>query len=209
MPNKKPRRVAIMRGAAIQTEAVEHDVAGYLPASINAANDESARIKAEQERGFKVGFDLGRDDGYKQVVAQNREWQARCEAAVQALEAAAADLRAREVTALHEVADQTALLSLLIAEQILQRDVAQQADPGQDAIRRVLGDLPDDGPLQIHLSPDDLETLGEIDTLFVGREFSVLPDQAVASGSVVMRCNATTIDGNITTALERARQQLR
>ena len=65
MPNKKPRRVAIMRGAAIQTEAVEHDVAGYLPASINAANDESARIKAEQERGFKVGFDLGRDDGYK------------------------------------------------------------------------------------------------------------------------------------------------
>lgn len=209
MPNKKPRRVAIMRGAAIQTEAVEHDVAGYLPASINAANDESARIKAEQERGFKVGFDLGRDDGYKQVVAQNREWQARCEAAVQALEAAAADLRAREVTALHEVADQTALLSLLIAEQILQRDVAQQADPGQDAIRRVLGDLPDDGPLQIHLSPDDLETLGEIDTLFVGREFSVLPDQAVASGSVVVRCNATTIDGNITTALERARQQLR
>ena len=209
MPTKKPRRVAIMRGAAIQTEAVEHDVAGYLPASINAANDESARIKAEQERGFKVGFDLGRDDGYKQVVAQNREWQARCEAAVQALEAAAADLRAREVTALHEVADQTALLSLLIAEQILQRDVAQQADPGQDAIRRVLGDLPDDGPLQIHLSPDDLETLGEIDTLFVGREFSVLPDQAVASGSVVVRCNATTIDGNITTALERARQQLR
>ena len=209
MPNKKPRRVAIMRGAAIQTEAVEHDVAGYLPASINAANDESARIKAEQERGFKVGFDLGRDDGYKQVVAQNREWQARCKAAVQALEAAAADLRAREVTALHEVADQTALLSLLIAEQILQRDVAQQADPGQDAIRRVLGDLPDDGPLQIHLSPDDLETLGEIDTLFVGREFSVLPDQAVASGSVVVRCNATTIDGNITTALERARQQLR
>ena len=209
MPNKKPRRVAIMRGAAIQTEAVEHDVAGYLPASINAANDESARIKAEQERGFKVGFDLGRDDGYKQVVAQNREWQARCEAAVQALEAAAADLRAREVTALHEVADQTALLSLLIAEQILQRDVAQQADPGQDAIRRVLGDLPDDGPLQIHLSPDDLKTLSEIDTLFVGREFSVLPDQAVASGSVVVRCNATTIDGNITTALERARQQLR
>lgn len=143
------------------------------------------------------------------MVAQNREWQARCEAAVQALEAAAADLRAREVTALHEVADQTALLSLFIAEQILQRDVAQQADPGQDAIRRVLGDLPDDGPLQIHLSPDDLETLGEIDTLFVGREFSVLPDQAVASGSVVVRCNATTIDGNITTALERARQQLR
>lgn len=209
MSNKKPRRVAIMRGASIQTEAVEHDVAGYLPASINAANDELARIKAEQERGFKVGFDLGRDDGYKQVVAQNREWAERCEAAVQALEAAAAELRAREVTALYEVADQTAMLSLLIAQQILQRDVAQQADPGMDAIRRVLGDLPEDGPLQLHLSPDDIETLGDIEGLFVGRSFQVLPDQSVSSGSVVVRCNATTIDGNINSALERARQQLR
>ncbi|WP_336250249.1 FliH/SctL family protein [Stomatohabitans albus] len=209
MPNRKPRRVAIMRGASIEQEVIEHDVAGYLPASINAANDEAARIKAEQERGFKVGFDRGRDEGYKEVVAQNREWVKRCQAAVEAIEAAAADLRSREESALHHVADQTAMLSLLIAEQILQRDVALQANPGLDAIKRILGDLPDDGPLQIHLSPDDIETLDDVQNLFVGREFTVLPDAAVESGSALVRSNATTIDGNIATALERARQQLR
>lgn len=209
MTNSKPRRVAIMRGATIQDEVIEHDVASYLPASINAANDEAARIKAEQERGFKVGFDRGRDDGYKEVVAQNREWVKRCKAAVEALEAAAADLRAREETRLQDVADQTALLSLYIAEQILRRDIAQQANPGKDAIRRVLGSLPEDGPLEIHLSPVDVETLGDIDDLFVGRDVTVLPDTHVDSGSVIVRCHATTIDGNIDSAIERARTQLR
>jgi flagellar assembly protein FliH len=79
------------------------------------------------------------------------------------------------------------------------------ANPGQDAVSRVLA--LDEGmqPATVRLNPGDIEALEEVD---LGRVLNVVADPSVEPGGAVVEIGRATLDGQLGPALERVRQVL-
>lgn len=205
-------RVGILRGTGTGQRAVVPVVADPRrhgrPDVIDTAAIDDIRQRAQDE-GFRSGYEAGVAAAREETQAAVDEAKARFGAALGALTDAAADLREREAHALVDLADQTALLALRIAEIVLDREVATATDPGRDAIARAVAYAPTEGPIRFRLNPADLATLGDIGDLTPGREHELVPDPTVAIGGCVAQVGATRVDAQLSEALGRVAEVLR
>jgi flagellar assembly protein FliH len=184
---------------------------------ITADHMDPARIEAAMRDGYATGhaagYEDGRTAGYSAGEAAGR--------------ATLEHERHRFVSALQAVGDQLRLLAeseaavranfeaavvetaLAVAEAILGRELAVNADPGRDAIARALAVAPSGAAkATVRLHPDDAARLGDLDLIAPGLEVGIVADHSVAPGDCILTMGDTSVDAGVATALERVRKAL-
>jgi flagellar assembly protein FliH len=96
-------------------------------------------------------------------------------------------------------------LAFAVVEALLGRELALAANPGREAVARVLA--LDEGmqPATVRMNPTDIAAFGEDD---LGRVVSVVADPAVEPGGAVVEIGRATLDAQLGPAVERVREIL-
>jgi flagellar assembly protein FliH len=130
-------------------------------------------------------------------------------AALSALATAASALEARAVAPAAELTDAVVTGAFELATALLGRELTLAAEPGLDAIRRALVLVPENRPVCARLNPDDASvTRAGLASAELGREVLIVADPSVEPGGAVVDCDATRVDAQLGTALERVREVL-
>jgi flagellar assembly protein FliH len=135
---------------------------------------------------------------------------------LQALQAAAEDLRRRTLTITDEISDQVLAAAVELAETLLGRELRDPEVAAPAALARVLGLAPADQPVTVWLSPLDHETLtgpggsALIDSVegATGRGLTFETDPELRSGDARARYASTSIDARLSAGVDRLREYL-
>jgi flagellar biosynthesis/type III secretory pathway protein FliH len=142
--------------------------------------------------------------------------------AAAAAEARVAEIRALVATATDKLAEAAnvapavleenlATLAVIVARQIVQREVALDGNVIADLVRRSLTEFPIDQALRIRVNPMDLALLtmnGDKAPITGKYEVSWLADNRISRGGVLIEGRDRIIDGRVDTALERAYRKM-
>jgi flagellar assembly protein FliH len=172
---------------------------------------------AGMAQGYAAGWAEGRkraqeaaDEAAAERAAADEQARARLRADQQALVASLADVVARCDAVLAErqelLATEAVDLGLRIAEAVLGRELAAMTDPGAEALRRALAEVPPTVAATVRLHPADAAALDPAET--AGRPVTVVADPAVATGGAVLETEVSTVDASLETAFARVRGAL-
>lgn len=209
-------RGRVLRGAAASVasgSSLGHASIAHLApldaaaaAVVEEAATEARRLAHEQ--GFAAGLADGMAEADERIRTHEAARTAACDRAMQAAAAAAADLRSRHAVALAEIEDAVVELAFELATAVVGRELELAASPGRDAVARALALAPPAGPATVRLHPVDADTIGSMTDLAPGRDVVVVPDGSVEPAGCIVEVGACTVDAQISTALERAREAL-
>ena len=160
--------------------------------------DDSAEHEAAIAEAFAQGFSEGESSA-----------QDRIGPALAALSTAAHHLHDAVDLAAESAMNHAVDLALELTSLLLRRVLAATTKPGADAIRRTLELLPHRQQLTFRLCGDDIESLGDLGELLGSRSFDVLADSTLSPGDVVVEYDSGSIDGRLSSALDRVAQELR
>jgi flagellar assembly protein FliH len=171
----------------------------YLNRNVEAMEADSA---AAIRRGYDEGYAEGLARAAADEAARQSEEAQKTAGALAALTRAVAAAEEAERRVLAEVQVAAPKLAFAIVEAILGRELALAANPGQEAVARVLA--LDEGmqPATVRLNPADIEAL---DQMGLGREVQVVADPAVERGGALVEIGRATLDGQLGSAMERVR----
>jgi flagellar assembly protein FliH len=165
------------------------------------------------EAGAAAAVRRGYDDGYAEGLAAaaadaagiREEEVRRATAALSALSRAVAAAEEAERTMRAEIQAAAPKLAFALVEALLGRELALAANPGREAVARVLA--LDEGmqPATVRMNPADIAAFGEGD---LGRVVSVVADPAVERGGAVVEIGRATLDAQLGPAVERVREIL-
>jgi flagellar assembly protein FliH len=172
---------------------------------------ESALSAEERAKLIDEGYARGLADGERKG---RMAMQAQLNDVVQVVDQVA--------TQIHEVAslapgileENVAALAVIVARQIVAREVALDRDLVADLVRRALTEFPVDQSVRIRVNPVDLALLslnpdgGDTTPITNNRDASWLADPRVARGGCLVEGRDRIIDGRIDTALERAYRRM-
>ena len=167
----------------------------------NAAREDAARV------GYEDGFQAGLRDAAVEAAARAEHTQAALNNALAALDAAAAELAARQAGTVADMEARITTIALQIAEAVVGREIAMSSAAGRDAIARALQLAPGRAAATARLNPQDVEAVGDLSTL-TQRPVTVVADPSVESGGCVLDVGPCRIDAQITPALARVREVL-
>jgi flagellar assembly protein FliH len=155
--------------------------------------------------GYEAGYAEGRRDAEAAAIETERENVARIESAVSALRRSvdAAHSAYKDRSAEFESAVPRFAFDLL--EALFGRESVLAVDPGREAVARALALEESTLPAVARLSPDDAETIGELADLWPSRPLTVVADPMVEPGGALVEVGSTTIDSQLSRALERVR----
>lgn len=194
-------------------------VTSFVPVPLSAASSPSATSLAEQDSARAVGYAQGWAAG-RRAAAVDRAREAADEAQrarlrEQAVESAliavrrAADQLGATVVARSE--ELTGLIvdgAIELAAAVLGRELALSCDPGLEAVRRAVAEMPAGRPVVVHLNPGDLAALDTAAATGGAHEVRLVGDPALGRGDAVAVQDDTTVDARVAAALERARTVL-
>lgn len=178
--------------------------------TFSAAHSDSYRTPAElHEASHQSAFTTGYNDGLAQaradIAAATEDANNRVRYALSALQVAIDSFEQRDAVSLVEIEDVVARTAVEIASEILQREVGVSRNPGTEAIARAMRLAPARGEVVVRLHPSDFETLGMSTLDAHGREIQLVADVNVERGGCLATIGDTTIDAQISTALQRVR----
>lgn len=176
----------------------------HVLAPVSAAEREAV-FEAARRDGFDAGITEGRSLGRHEALETARP---DVSFALTALAEAIEDLHRRDEVAAGEFAKRTVDLALAIAESVIGRELQVATTSGRDALVRAMTVAPDRGPAVARLHPLDVATLRETDHVVDGRPIDVIADASVERGGSIVTVGSTTIDAQLTGALERVRHEL-
>jgi len=163
-----------------------------------AAAEERSRLIAE---GYASGFAEGQRKGIESCQARVSESLALMEKLTTQLNAAAA-------LAPSILEENIAAISVIVARQIVGREVATTPEIVADLVRRALTEFPIEQAVRIRVHPVDLSllTLAGAGTQPItgSREASWLADVRIGRGGCLIEGRDRIVDGRIDAALERA-----
>lgn len=168
------------------------------------AEDQNGPYETAKRAGFADGLRQGMDQAVEDCRAAT---QITLEPLIDALETGIAAFDEAMKARSRELSAEATTLALEIAAVVLGREVAAATDPGAEAIVRCLDVAPDIGDVCVHLHPEDAELLGDQADL-AGRTLTIVPDGSLERGDAVVRVNDATIDGRLSSALERVAEVL-
>jgi flagellar assembly protein FliH len=186
-----------------ETEIQDHEV----PSKRNLEE----RLAEARAEGFAEGRQVGRNEAKNEA---RRELAEAIDKLAEALRHAVAAWRMAGAAAVQVAEEDVVALALDLAEAVLERELALQRTPMVEALQRCLRLAPDLGPLTVRLHPGDLASLQEAERLAAlgpvlgDRTVELLPDETVAPGGCVLEAGSCRIDGQIPSALARARAVL-
>lgn len=173
----------------VKSRASGHS-AGYA-AGLRAAADDVARQAANSEAALAEAL---------------AEGEARINATVALLTAAAEALGRRTVPTIAEAQDALAATAIEIAEAIIARELNDDETAARSALHRALSDVEPDEVQVVRLNPEDLKFLDWQGLLVAGVTFAA--DATLDRGDAVTEFAAGYLDARVSTALERARRAL-
>jgi flagellar assembly protein FliH len=200
---------ADLRGAAARRRLLDPVVQQELDA---------ARAAAEAA-GYAAGWAAGQHAARAAAEAEMEAWRAQAAAvaaqhaarlgqAVAAVERGASALERAAAPVAAECDAALAAAAVELAEALLGRELALTADPVMDGVRRALSLAPNGRPVTLRVHPDDASTLASDDLAGTGRVITVVADPTVEPGGCVAECDATRINAQLGTALDRVRETL-
>ena len=174
----------------------------YLNRNVEAMVADSA---AALRRGYDDGYAEGLARAAADAATRQNEEAQRMAGALSALTRALAAAEEAERRMRAEVQVAAPKLAFELVEALLGRELALAANPGQEAVARVLA--LDEGmqPATVRLNPADIEAL---DQMGLGREVQVVADPAVERGGALVEIGRSTLDGQLGSAVERVRHIL-
>lgn len=175
---------------------------------------ESVRAAARAQ-GYAVGWASGRRDAAaaaqleaaeaaRQREAEDERREAEHRAAVEALSAAAAQVRALLEELTQAVEKQGSELAWALTEQLVEHEMS--ATTGPDVVRRVLRVLPASGLASVHLHP--AVAADPAVRALVDQGLTIVPDPGLGRADARVEANGTVVDLRISEAMERVREVL-
>jgi flagellar biosynthesis/type III secretory pathway protein FliH len=105
--------------------------------------------------------------------------------------------------------ENVAALAVIVARQIIGREVALDKDVVAHLVRRALTEFPVDQSVRIRVNPVDLAMLGSAEAVMTGkRDASWKADPRIARGGCLVEGRERIVDGRVDTALERAYRRM-
>jgi flagellar assembly protein FliH len=153
------------------------------------------------------GYARGLADGEKRAVAAG---QARLNDALALLAKINAEMQETASLAPALLEENVAALAVIVARQIVAREVSLDRQLVSDLVRRALTEFPVDHSVRIRVNPIDLSlmTMGDssqgIAPITSSRDVSWLADPRVGRGGCLVEGRDRIIDGRVDSALERA-----
>ena len=167
------------------------------------------RDAAESQAAERAVADAAR------AALRNRQEQ-QVSSALQALQAATADLRQRTMSITDDIEDQILAAAVELAEALLGRELRDPEAAAPAALARVLRLAPANEPVTVWLNPVDHETLtapsgaaliGSVEGA-TGRGLTFEMDPELQPGDARARCGSTTIDARLSAGVARLREYL-
>jgi len=185
--------------AVVQPEAAE-------AAETSESSLEELVEQARQE-GFEAGYRKAKEDERDESLDELRKLRAALDRVVQGILQARLDsvrVAERDVVA----------LAIDLASAVLDRELALSSCPLSEALRRSLELVPDREPIVLRLHPVDASLLRlqeercRVAPGLLERDVTLIEDESVERHGCVIELENSRIDGQIVTALERARAVL-
>jgi flagellar assembly protein FliH len=198
-------RILEGRGLSVRRRPVDPgrpiDYASLMPRALA----EGVTADRGHAAGYEAGYAEGQRDAEAAAIEAERENVARIESAVSALRRSvdAAHSAYQEWSAELEGAVPRFAFDLL--EVLFGRESVLAVDPGREAVARALALEESTLPAVARLSPDDAATIGELADLWPSGPLTVVADPAVEPGGALVEVGSTTIDSQLSRALERVR----
>jgi flagellar assembly protein FliH len=155
--------------------------------------------------GYETGYADGRREAEKEARDAERAILARVERAVSALQSSTDAARLAYEERGVELERVVPRFAFDVLEALFGRESELAMDPGRDAIARALALDESTLPAIARLSPDDAATIGDLADLAPSRSLTVVADPTVEPGGALVEIGSTTIDSQLTPALERVR----
>ena len=156
------------------------------------------------DRGYEAGY----ADGQRDAEAAAREAElanlARVDNAVTALSRSVEAMRSAYEERSAQLESAVPRFAFDLLEALFGRESVLAADPGREAIARALALDESARAAVAPLSPDDADTIGDIADL-TSRPLTVVADPTVEPGGAMVEIGPTTIDSQLSRALERVR----
>ncbi|MCK4177617.1 FliH/SctL family protein [Aciditerrimonas ferrireducens] len=169
------------------------------------------QLALARAEGFAEGRQVGRSEAEDEA---RREVVEAIGTLSEALRQAVAAWKVAGAAAVQVAEEDVVALALDLAEAVLERELALQRTPVVEALQRCLRLAPDLGPLTVRIHPEELASLQEAEGLAAlgpvlgDRTVEVVPDETVAPGGCLLEAGPCRIDGQIPSALARARAVL-
>ena len=173
---------------------------------------------AARAQGYAVGWAEGRQEALARAeetaavagaraMERERQREAEHRRAVDALTAAAAELRGAIADVCGRVAMQASDLAFEVTRELVQHELSVEADPGAGVVHRVLAVLPATHVATVRLHPATAESVA---ARSLGEQgITVRPDATLAPDDAVVEVDGAAIDLRIESALDRLKQALR
>lgn len=167
-------------------------------------------IAQEKARLIDEGYARGLADGERKASASA---QARVTEALAAIDGITAQMSEVASLAPSVLEENIAALAVIVARQIVAREVALDRELVAELVRRALTEFPIEQSVRIRVNPLDLAQL----TMVLGsdaapitgnRDASWLADPRVARGGCIVEGRDRIVDGRVDTALERAYRRM-
>jgi flagellar assembly protein FliH len=171
--------------------------------------DDAPEAGDSPDRAHAAGYEAGYADGRREAEKEARDTErailARVERAVCALERSTDAARSAYEERGAELERVVPGFAFDLLEALFGRESELAIDPGRDAIARALALDESTLPAVARLSPDDAATIGDLADLAPSRSLTVVADPAVEPGGALVEIGSTTIDSQLSPALERVR----
>lgn len=201
-------------------QIVRGGAAGAVPARLDTVSSPIARdlvvdprlvddaVRDGYEAGYAAGYAEAREAAMETARVAVDQLTERLATVVHRLSDAADGLLAREATRREEIEHDIVDGAFRIAQALLGRELLSIDSMGRDAIRRALVLAPDDGLVVARLHPDDINQIGDIDALALGRALQLVADASLVPGDAVIEVGACRIDARLGDALDRINEVL-
>ena len=192
---------AAVTGAAVWSLTDLSSAAAAAPGS-NAAAMSAEERAALVEEGYAAGF----ADGQKQATEAAHS---RVSQSLALLDKLADQVKATASLEPSMLEENIAALAVIVARQIVAREVATSPEVIADLVRRTLTEFPIEQPLRIRVNPMDLSMLTANSSpngqpITGTRDASWFADPRILRGGCLVEGRDRIIDGRVDAALERA-----
>jgi flagellar assembly protein FliH len=180
-----------------------------VPTTYLSRSVEIETMEADAALAVRQGYDDGYADGLARAAAEaaelRKEQATQAAGAISALSQALAKAEECERHMRAEIQAAAPKLAFALVETLLGRELALAANPGRDAVIRVLALDEGLSPATVRLNPVDMAALEALD---LGRVLNVVADPGVEPGGALVEVGRASLDGQLGPALERVRQIL-
>jgi flagellar assembly protein FliH len=157
------------------------------------------------DRGYEAGYADGQRDAEAAARDAEREGIARVDSALAALCDSVNAARAAYEERSTQLESAVPRFAFELLESLFGRESVLAVDPGREAVARALAMDEGTRPAVARLSPVDVDTIGDLVDLAASRPVTVVADPMVEPGGAVVEIGSTTIDSQLSRALERMR----